>query len=135
MADRDIQIQTPKEVLTRLDRKSPCQVTCVVKRDEKEESFQGSSLHFNERGILVFCPKPSPLSTRMKLILTFPGFKNPIEVQGEVVWSNIYGHADTLAPRGMGVKFTNLERDLERLLAELASQFETQGSIYSCYYT
>lgn len=131
MSEKENQNGPPKEGPAKLDRKSPCQVTYIV----QEESFQGSSLHFNERGILIFCPKPAPLNTRMKLILLFPGFKNPVEIQGEVVWSNIYGHADTLAPRGMGVKFVNLERDMERLLAELASQFETQGSIYGCYYT
>ncbi|NLI80672.1 MAG: hypothetical protein GX443_03150 [Deltaproteobacteria bacterium] len=127
MADKES--QTPK--VEPLDKKNPCQVTYYI----EQQAFQGTSTHFNERGILVNCPQPAPLNTKVRLALQFPGLKNIIELQGEVVWTNIHGPAETLSPRGMGVRFSNIDRDMERLLAELASQFDTQASIFSCYYS
>lgn len=121
--------QAPKEGAA--EKKAPCQVTFFM----DDQVCKGTSLHFNERGILVACSEPAPLNKRLKLILMFPGFKNPVELQGEVVWSNIHGPADSLSPRGMGVKFLNLDREVERLMADLAAQYEAFGSIYSCYYT
>lgn len=111
--------------------KQPCQVTCTI----GEEVRRGTSLHFNERGILVLCDKPAPLGTRLTMVLEFPGFKNPINLQGEVVWTNIYGAPTLLTPRGMGVKYLNVDRDLERMLADLAAMHETFASTYGCYYT
>jgi hypothetical protein len=35
----------------------------------------------------------------------------------------------------MGIKYINAEREVERLLAELAEQYESLGSIYTCYYS
>ena len=121
--------QSPKESV--LDKKTPCQVAVTV----EGQTVYGNSLHFNERGMLVNCQQPVALNKKVKLVLQFPGFRNAIEIQGEVVWSNSRGHADTLTPRGMGVKYLNVEREVERLLAEIAGQYETFGSIYSCYYT
>jgi hypothetical protein len=114
-----------------VDRKLPCEVTFEV--DEK--TFKGTSMHFNERGMLVLCKKPPPLNAKGKTILRFPGFKNVIEMNGEVVWTNIYGPGDSLSPKGMAIKFINIEKDQERLLTGLAEQYESLGSIYSCYYT
>lgn len=114
-----------------VEKPAPCRVTFF----DEDRTGQGSSLHFNERGILVTCTDPVALNKKVKLVLLFPGFKNPLELQGEVVWTNIHGANDPLSPRGMGIKFLNIERDVERLLAELASQYEAFGSIYSCFYT
>lgn len=114
-----------------VEGKSPCQVKCYI----DDQVRHGSSLHFNERGILVLCDQPAPLSTKLKMVLEFPGFKHNIELNGEVVWTNIYGVPSPLAPRGMGIKFINLDRDVERMLADLAAMYESLSSIYGCYYT
>jgi Tfp pilus assembly protein PilZ len=113
------------------DKLNPCLVTFFA----GEQPEQGTSLHFNERGILVQCDKPAALNKKLRLILRFPGLKNDVELQGEVVWTNIHGTNDPLCPRGMGVKFLNVERDTERLLADLSGQYEALSSIFSCYYT
>ena len=118
-----------REVL--IDRKLPCEVTFVV----GEKTFKGTSMHFNERGMLVMCRNPAPLNAKGKMSLSFPGLMHPVELIGEVVWANIYGPGDSLSPKGMGIKFVNIERDMERLLSELAAQYESLGSIYACYYT
>ena len=92
-------------------------------------------MHFSERGMLVICKNPAPLNAKGKMTLRFPGFRNTVELNGEVVWTNIYGPGDSLSPKGMGIKFINIDRDMERLLTELAEQYESLGSIYACYYT
>ena len=123
-----------KETPTRdkpTEKPAPCQVTFSA----GDEVGAGSSSHFNEKGMLILCREPARLNEKLKLTLHFPGFKQPMELQAEVVWTNIYGPADALSPRGMGVKFLNLERETERMLAELAEQYDSFGSIYSCYYT
>jgi hypothetical protein len=121
--------EIPKEVV--IDRKMPCQITFEV----NERVFKGTSMHFNERGMLVMCKNPAPLNSRGKITLLFPGFKNPVELTAEVVWTNIYGVGDSLCPKGMGVKFVQIEREMARMIAELATQYESHGSIYSCYYS
>jgi Tfp pilus assembly protein PilZ len=123
MAEKET--QAPKEKL------APCQVTFLV----DEEPHSGTSMHFHETGMLILCRQPVSLNRRLKLVLQFPGLKTAIELQGDVVWTNTHGTADSLTPRGMGVKFFNVERETERLLADLAVQYETFASIYACYYT
>jgi hypothetical protein len=113
------------------EKPPPCQVTFEL----DGEVFKGSSVHFSERGMLVTCQRPAPLYQKVKLILKFPGVKNPLTVTAEVVWTNIHGPSDSLSPRGMGVKFLNLERDQERLLADLASHYESHGTACGCYFT
>ena len=114
-----------------IDRKRPCDVTFEV----GESTFRGTSMHFNEKGMLVICKNPAPLNVKGKLTLRFPGLKNEIELSGEVVWTNMYGSGDSLSPKGMGIKYINADREIERLLAELAEQYESFGSIYTCYYS
>ena len=97
--------------------------------------FKGTSMHFSEKGMLVLCKNPAPLNAKGKLMLRFPGLRTTIELNGEVVWTNIYGSGDSLSPKGMGIRYINIDRELERLLSDLAEQYESVGSIYSCYYT
>ena len=121
--------ESAKEVVH--DRKMPCQVTF----DTGEKTFSGASTHFSDKGMLVLCKNPATLNLKGRVTLRFPGFKNALELAGEVVWTNIHGTGDALSPRGMGIKFAGVERDTERLLLELSSQYESLGSLYSCYYT
>jgi Tfp pilus assembly protein PilZ len=113
------------------EKATPCEVTFVV----GDKVFSGTSVHFSEGGMLVSCQQPAQLYCKLKLALKFPGFKNPLKINGEVVWTNIHGPADSLSPRGMGVKFLNLDRDTERLLGDLARSYESYGSNYNCYFT
>ena len=110
---------------------APCLVTFIL----GDQVFSGTSVDFSSVGMLVLCQQPVQLYTKLKLVLKVPGFKNPVKINGEVVWTNIYGPADSLSPRGMGVKFLSLDRDVERLLDDLAKNYESFGSTYSCYYT
>jgi len=112
------------------EKAAPCQITFIF----GDQVGTGTSVHFNDGGMLILCSQPSQLNAKLKLALKFPGIKNPIKVSGEVVWTNIHGPADSLSPRGMGVKFANLDRDTERLLVDLARNYESHAGNYSCYY-
>lgn len=112
------------------DRKPHCQV--VFETDGK--TFSGTSIHFNERGILVMCKNPARLNAKGKLLLRFQGFNNPVELTGEVVWANIHGAGDSLSPKGMGIKFTGIDRETGRMLSELSAH-DALANVYACYYT
>ena len=114
-----------------IDRKLPCEVTF----EADERIFKGTSMHFSERGMLVICRHPPPLNIKGKTTLRFPGLRNIIELNGEVVWTNIHGPGDSLSPKGMAIRFINIDKDLEVMLNGLAEQYESLSSIYSCYYT
>lgn len=114
------------------DKITPCQVTYHT---ADQPAGQGTSVNFHERGMLIRCSKPAPLNRKLKLVLKFPSIEQSFEVQGIVVWTNIHGSADDLTPRAMGIKFLNLDRNVERLLAKLASHYNGQGGPYSCYYS
>jgi len=110
---------------------APCQVTFTA----GDQVFSGTSVDFSGVGMLVLCQQPPPICTKLKLALKFPGFKSLIKINGEVVWTNIHGPADSLSPRGMGVRFLNLDREVERLVDDLAGNYESSAGIYRCYYT
>jgi hypothetical protein len=122
--------QTAKDASTE-KKMPPCEVTFVW----KQETIQGTSSHFSDAGILIQCSQPAPLNSRIKLTLNFPFLKNPIETQGEVVWSNMYGPEEPLLPRGIGVKFVGLDAEKSRLLNELAARYKGQENPFACYYT
>jgi Tfp pilus assembly protein PilZ len=109
----------------------PCQVTFIV----GDQVFSGTSVHLNEGGMLVLCQQPAQLYTKVKMALKFPGVRNPLKISGEVIWTNIHGPADSLSPRGMGIKFLSVDEDVERVIAEQVRIYEIFGDIYSCYYT
>ncbi len=127
MTEPENQASKPKV----LDAANPCQIGFST----DDQTGRGTSTHFSERGILILCNQPLALNRKVKMTLQFPDFRTPVEVQGEVVWTNVYGSNDPLTPRGMGVKFINLEKEVERLLGDLAGQYEVLDSMYSCYFT
>ncbi|WP_448384131.1 PilZ domain-containing protein [Desulfosoma sp.] len=113
------------------DRPKPCQVTFI----HESRKGMGRSVHFNEIGMLVLCRDPAPLQARLQLSLHFPGLKNAIDVEGEVVWSNQYGPDDPMTPRGMGVKFTDLDPATARLLADFSLRYRVYGTQYELFYS
>ncbi len=111
---------------------APCQVTIHV----EDKVLHGTSVSFSDAGMLVLCRQPVELNTKLRLLLQFPDMKKPIEIWGEVVWTNIHGPDDIITPRGMGVKFTPDDADTPRMLVELSSLYiNTTEVSYHCYYT
>lgn len=114
------------------DRPKPCRVTFV----HESRKGLGQSCHFNEIGMLVLCADPAPLQARLRMRLLFPGLENPIDVEAEVVWTNPYGAEDAVTPRGMGVKFVELDAPTARLLADFSQRYSrVYGTQYEIFYT
>lgn len=111
-------------------KKQPCQVSFLF----GNQAQKGISYHFSEKGILVLCVQPVPLKTKIKLQMRIPEMQTLFKLEGDVVWTNIHGHADSTSPRGMGVKFLNLDADQERLLSEAADRYGSSRSAYRCYF-
>ena len=111
-------------------KKQPCRISFTFGNQVQK----GISYHFNEKGILILCAQPAPLKTRIKFQMRVPEMQALLKLEGDVVWSNIHGHADSTSPRGMGVKFFNLDTDQERLLVEAADHYSSGRSAYGCYF-
>jgi len=75
-------------------------------------------------GIFVRTNSPEPPGTRLNLRFTPHGAKDPLELEGEVIWINPYrpGQPDNLHP-GMGIRFIGLSDDERRRLSELIKTF------------
>jgi Tfp pilus assembly protein PilZ len=120
-----------KEDSKEQEKLAPCKVSFSV----GDKIHQGSSVHFSELGIFVQCRQPASLNLKLKLLLEFPNLDNPIEVWGEVVWTNMYGPDDAITPRGMGVKFLQEDTDILRTLGEMALLYDNLDKPYQCYYS
>ena len=61
-----------------IDRKQPCEVNFHV----GDQVYQGTSMHFNERGMLVMTKNPAPLNTKGKIKLQFRGSRTSLNSTG-----------------------------------------------------
>jgi len=67
-------------------------------------------LNISKGGLFIRTDEALPLNTIVFLRFTMPGDTKPIETEGKVVWCNT-NKAKGYFPRGMGIKFLNLNSD------------------------
>ncbi len=67
-------------------------------------------LNISKGGLFIRTDEALPLNTIVFLRFTMPGDTKPIETEGKVVWCNT-NKAKGYFPRGMGIKFLNLNID------------------------
>jgi len=97
---------------------SRAQVKWPVTMNTDEGSADGVITNINNHGAFIRCRKPLRLTATCKL--TIESSERQIEdVPAEVVWTNIYGPDDDLTPRGMGVRFTGLPEEQQKLLRNM----------------
>ena len=87
----------------------------IVQRPEG--NVQGETLNFSKDSAFIRCRKPLRLSEVFDMTIDTPDRR--LEVNAEVVWSNIYGEDDEVTPRGMGVRFLNVSAEDRDFLAEV----------------
>ncbi len=100
-----------------------------------EEMLTGTSSNFGPSGILVFMTDPPMLGESVRLKLRFPDLPNPVELQGEVIWTNPFATGDASIPKGCGVKFKNLTPDMQSMLSNLSFRYHPQGDPLRFFYS
>lgn len=66
------------------------------------------SMNISAGGIYVATPKPLPPGDEVVLQIYLPSLDGPVEMLGEVVWSNVHPDGQNDFPEGMGIRFLNL---------------------------
>ena len=81
-------------------------------------SSDGITLNLSTNQTYIRCAKPLRLNEVFDMILHVPNSDDSVEVQVEVVLSNIYGPDDEISPRGMIVRFLDLADEDRRIIAK-----------------
>ncbi len=89
------------------------------------QKSQGKARDISGKFTLIICPRPLRLNTLLKIRFSGGPLKKPIEAEAEVVWTNQYGPDDEITPRGMKVRFTQIDDNDRQILDTLSSDLET----------
>ena len=81
-------------------------------------SSDGVTINLSTNGAYIRCVKPLRLNEVFDMTLQVPNSDDSIEVQVEVVLSNMYGSDDEISPRGMIVRFLDLADEDRRIIAK-----------------
>ncbi len=112
-------------------QKKPCQVLVYI----NEEVYVGTSSNFGGEGMLIQMSEPPMLGEKVKVKLQFPDMPNPMELMGEVVWTNPFGTGDAHVPKGCAIKFVNIEPDVKTALDNLSFQYHSSGDPLRFFYS
>lgn len=89
--------------------------------DDGSKALEMNSLSIGEGGIYIETLNPNPVGTLLKITLPLPSLKEPLRLKGKVIYIN-----DTLAfgmPKGMGVKFVELDQNTITLLSHYMESY------------
>ena len=78
--------------------------------------LNGETLNFSTLSAFIRCSRPLKLNEVFNLTIDAPNRR--LSVNAEVVWSNIHGRDDDITPRGMGVRFLNIESEDQQFIAK-----------------
>ena len=81
-------------------------------------SSEGVTVNLSTNGAYIRCVKPLRLNEVFDMTLQVPNSDDSLEVQVEVVLSNMYGPDDQISPRGMIVRFLDLADEDRRIIAK-----------------
>ena len=84
--------------------------------------IHGEAKDISPFGAFIRCRKPLNLNEIFDMVVDTPA--KSLNIQAEVVWSNIYGPDDNITPRGMGVRFVRISREDRRLIEKELGQYE-----------
>lgn len=77
---------------------------------------EGVTKDISEGGAYVCCANPLEPKEVLDMIINTPN--KPLSVKAEVVWSSMSGLDDEITPRGMGVRFLDIDSADRRIIAE-----------------
>lgn len=100
-----------------LVRKEPrASVTWPVDCEKKDRTLTAATHNASLAGLFIQCPEPFSRGERFKAVLTLPKEKKPLEIPCEVVWNREETTDPEEMPKGMGVRFLGLERNVHEKL-------------------
>ena len=84
--------------------------------------IHGEAKNISPFGAFIRCRKPLNLNEIFDMVVDTP--EKSLNIQAEVVWSNIYGPDDNITPRGMGVRFVKISTEDRKLIEKELGQYE-----------
>ena len=84
--------------------------------------IHGEAKDISPFGAFIRCRKPLNLNEVFDMVVDTP--EKPMNVQAEVVWSNIYGPDDKITPRGMGVRFVKISNEDRKFIVKELDKYE-----------
>ena len=95
-----------------------------------EGEMEGETLNCSTLSAFISCSNPLKLNEVFDLTIDAPNRR--LSVNAEVVWSNIHGRDDEITPRGMGVRFLNIENEDQEFIAKLIAE-QSLGEVATEY--
>jgi len=109
---------------------SKAKIRCPVTIKNGHGHTEGVTLYIGENTAFISCSNPLRLNEVVEVTIRVPLLNKPFKTQAEVVWSNIYGPDDKITPRGMVIRYKNLDSGLRnRLLQVIAIKGERRPQI------
>jgi len=96
-----------------IDRRREERVETTV-RAEFQEEYWSSTKNLSNGGAFILTSTPMDLGDEFLLKLHLPDGGEEVEVDCKVVWTNQYGRETQDLRRGMGVKFLNLQPEVQK---------------------
>ena len=84
--------------------------------------IHGEAKDISPFGAFIRCRKPLSLNEIFDMVVDTP--VKSLNIQAEVVWSNIYGPDDSITPRGMGVRFVKISSEDRKVIEKEVGQYE-----------
>jgi hypothetical protein len=95
-----------------------------------EGDMEGETLNFSTLSAFISCSKPLKLNEVFDMTIDAPNRR--LSVNAEVIWSNIHGRDDEITPRGMGVRFLNIDNEDQQFIAKVIAD-QSLGEVATEY--
>lgn len=100
----------------------------IVQHDKGD--MEGETLNFSTLSAFISCSKPLKLNEVFEMTINAPDRR--LSVNAEVVWTNIHGRDDEITPRGMGVRFLNIDNEDRQFIAKVIAD-QSLGEVATEY--
>ena len=109
-----------------IDKRTYPRAVATIEIDFKDVIDFASSymLNVSNGGLFLKTDELYLLGAILFLRFTMPGSKQPVEVEGKVIWRNVGGRA--YFAKGMGIKFLNLKDDDSEKIKQFVYEHITQ---------
>ncbi|MGA1869100.1 MAG: PilZ domain-containing protein [bacterium] len=102
------------------------EITWPVKMETSQGTMIAETKDISISGAFIMCQQPLPLNENFTLAFTIPNH-DPIELNAEVIWTNINVPADKIVKRGMGVRYIQVSEEVRHHLLKALKEY-TQAS-------